>query len=655
MTIDAAELETMLLGRWGDLRLKSRALMSDPAFVRDPSLDGEAHRQRVFEQLGLLVERGDVGRPFPAVFGGHDDPGGNVAAFTEMFLADPSLQIKAGVQWGLFGSAVLHLGTDVHHQRWLPGIISLEIPGCFAMTETGHGSDVAALQTIATYLPETDEFDIHTPSRAAWKDYIGNAAVHGTAAVVFAQLVVGGESHGVHAFYVPLRNDAGDFLPGVGGEDDGLKGGLRGIDNGRLHFTHVRVPRDHLLDRYGAVDETGRYSSPIASKGRRFFTMVGTLVQGRVSLDGASVVASKAALAIAVRYASRRRQFDDGTGRGETHLLDYQLHQRRLVPRIAETYAMAFAHERVLELFHAVFSGDNDTDESRQELEALAAGNKAFSTWAALDTLQESREACGGSGFLAENRLTLLRHDLDIYATFEGDNHVLLQLVGKRLLDHFARSLRTPAAVIRVVAGQAARSLGLAKRGTVVGEDAQRRLLDGRARIMVEQLGWRLRGVRSLPAETAAAAIGAEQNELVEAARARAEYLEWDALAAAVPGVRDATTRAVLADLRDLFGLRLIERKLGWYLAEGLLTRGGARRVAETIDDVLLPRLRPHLEELVDAFGYSPEHLRAPIGGAAGAEAYGAGRTVPPRAPVPSYPPKEHVPAPVSPVAAPVD
>jgi acyl-CoA oxidase len=80
-----------------------------------------------------------------------DDHGGNIAGFEELVTADPSLQIKAGVQWGLFGSAVMHLGTAEHHQKWLPGIMNLDIPGCFAMTETGHGSDVASIATTATY------------------------------------------------------------------------------------------------------------------------------------------------------------------------------------------------------------------------------------------------------------------------------------------------------------------------------------------------------------------------------------------------------------------------------------------------------------------------------------------------------------------------
>src|SRR5690606_30817684 len=107
--------------------------------------------------------------------------------------------------------------------------------GAFAMTETGHGSDVASIGTTATYDEAEEEFVIDTPFRGAWKDYLGNAALHGKHAVVFAKLITQGVDHGVHAFYVPLRDDSGAFLPGIGGEDDGYKGGLNGIDNGRLH------------------------------------------------------------------------------------------------------------------------------------------------------------------------------------------------------------------------------------------------------------------------------------------------------------------------------------------------------------------------------------------------------------------------------------
>jgi acyl-CoA oxidase len=429
--IDTQAVGDALLGKWKSERLESRRLAEDPRLHTIHGQPMSEHRERALGQLGILVEEGAIQRAYPSDLGGSDNHGGNIAAFQELVLADPSLQIKSGVQWGLFGAAILHLGTRKHHEKWLPDVMSLELPGAFAMTEIGHGSDVASIGTTATYDPDTEEFEIHTPFTGAWKEFLGNAALHGRAAVVFAQLITRGVNHGVHAFFVPIRTPDGEMLPGVGSEDDGVKGGLNGIDNGRLHFTHVRIPRENLLNRYGDVAADGTYSSAIESPGRRFFTMIGTLVQGRVSLDGSAVRAMEAALTIAIRYGSERRQFPGASGR-ETVLLDYGQHQRRLLPRLAQTYAMAFADERLLTIFDEVFSGAGDTEENREDLETLAAALKPLSTWAALDTLQEAREACGGAGFMAKNRLVGLRADLDIYVTFEGDNNVLLQRSSSR-------------------------------------------------------------------------------------------------------------------------------------------------------------------------------------------------------------------------------
>jgi acyl-CoA oxidase len=632
LSVDVAALGEQLLGRWAEIRRASRRVCEKPDMWKIEGQPMAEHRERVFRQLRTLAETGVVHLAFPARVGGGADPGGNIAAFEQLVLADPSLQIKSGVQWGLFGAAVMHLGTDAHHQAWLPGIMSLEIPGVFAMTETGHGSDVASIATTATYDEETDEFVIHTPHRAAWKDYLGNAAVHGKAAVVFAQLIVRGENHGVHALYVPLRDDSG-FLPGIGGEDDGYKGGLNGIDNGRLHFTHVRVPRTHLLDRYGSVDEHGTYTSPIESRGRRFFTILGTLVQGRVSLVGASVVASQLAMTIAVRYGLERRQFPIPGSSEDTVVMDYQTHQRRLLPRLATAYAMTFAQDVLLDLFDQVFSGRTDTEEQRQDLETLAAALKPYATWSALDILQGAREACGGQGFLAENRLATLRADLDVYATFEGDNTVLLQLVAKRLLGDYAKQFR--GADMGVMAGYIADQVGeaavnrsglrrLAQNVVDFGSTArsigyvrttasQRQLLTDRVETMVQVLAEALKPAAKMEPQAAAALMNAHQSELIEAAWAHSELVVWEAFSEALRTYEDGPTKQILRWLRDLHGFVLIEKHRDWYLMNGRLSVHRAEAITEYINNRLLPRLRPHVGSLVEAFGLSDALVRAPI------------------------------------------
>ncbi|MFT4230518.1 MAG: acyl-CoA dehydrogenase [Microbacterium sp.] len=635
--IDVAVVNALLLGTWAPTRREVRELIKDPAFHKVEGMPLADHRERVLGQLHLLVAAGGSRRGFPKEYGGLGDNGANVAGFQELVLADPSLQIKSGVQWGLFGSAVHQLGTKKHWDAWLPGIIDLSIPGAFAMTETGHGSDVAAIGTTATYDPVTEEFVIHTPFRGAFKDYLGNAALHASAATVFAQLVAGGVNYGVHCFYVPIRDADGAFLPGVGGEDDGVKGGLNGIDNGRLHFDHVRVPRFNLLDRYGHVAADGTYTSAISSPGRRFFTMLGALVQGRVSLDGAATTGAALAECIAVTYANQRRQFDSGAGSDEVVLLDYATHQRRLLPRVAQTYAQFFAHDELLRKFDGVFSGRTDAPEEREDLETLAAALKPLSTWNALDAIQECREACGGAGFLAENRLVGLHHDLDVYVTFEGDNTVLLQLVGKRLLSDYAKQFTgaDAAALARFAARQTAGKVfhgaGLRRLGQTVADfgstarsvelglraEQQHELLAGRVQQLVADVAAGLRPAAKLAPAQAAALFNEHQVALVQAARAHGELLQWEALSDGVAAVDDAGTRQVLGWLRDLFGLWLIEKHLSWHLVNDRLSAQRAASVSRYIDR-LCARLRPHAQDLVDAFGLAPEHVRAPI--ASGAE-----------------------------------
>ncbi len=533
---------------------------------------------------------------------------------------DLSLFVKAGVQWGLFGGAVSLLGTE-RHDALLPQIISGEVLGCFAMTETGHGSDVQSLLTTATFDPETDEIVVHSPDPAARKDYIGNAADDGHQAVVFAQLVVGGASQGVHAVLVPIRTDDGSASAGVTISDCGDKLGLQGVDNGRLLFDQVRVPRTNLLGRYGDIDDDGVYSSPIENPTARFFTMLGTLVRGRISVAGGAGAAARSALTLATRYAAERTQFPvPGTG-VEAALLDYRTHQRRLLPRIAAAYGLLFAENELVSSLDDVLAGRVTGEQEQRQLETRAAGIKVLTTRHATDTIQECREACGGAGYMWANRFAWLKADTDIFTTFEGDNTVLLQLVAKSLLGEYQDTFGDldEAGIVafgaRIAAGTvlertAMRSLmqrlidaapGREEDVTFAIRGTQLRLLRDREEHLIETLAQRLRRANE-PDADAFAIFNNCQDHLVDAAEAHVERLVVEAFAAAVEECPDPEARAVLARVCDLHALHTIEVHKAWYLEHDRLSPARTKALTAYINEIC-QELRPQATMLVDAFG----------------------------------------------------
>jgi acyl-CoA oxidase len=638
--MSATGLRNYLDGPYKAARDVVRDGLADHADLLDAGLrlSRDEYRDEVLAMLQQITADGHPGRGFPKEYGGQGDLGGFIAGFETLAFGDLSLMVKAGVQFGLFAGAILHLGTTRHHEEYLADAINGRLLGCFAMTETGHGSNVQALGTTATYDPATEEFVIHTPHPAARKDYIGNAARHGRMAAVFAQLVVGGESHGVHCLLVPIRSADGDPLPGVTLTDCGPKLGLNGVDNGRIVFDQVRVPRTALLDRYAQVDAEGTYTSEIENPDRRFFTMLGTLVQGRVSVGGAAINASKVALTIAIRYAGRRRQFGAPGSADEALLLDYRMHQRRLLPLLARTYALHFAQAELVEEFVRLFGGEGRTEDDehdRRALEAQAAGTKALGTWHATETIQLCREACGGAGYLAENRLAALKADTDVFTTFEGDNTVLLQLVAKGLLTNYRESFGKldPLGTARFIAAQAVeiavektalRTLAERLRDAVPNRndpaDPDAGLRDdayhcGMLRYREEHM---LAGVaRRLKAGIDAGTEPFEvfnrcQDHVIAAGRAHVDRVVAEAFLAGVQAAPDGEVRERLKELYDLHALATIESERAWYIEHGRLSGPRSKAITALVNE-LCAQVRPYAEDLVDAFGVPGAAVDVPM------------------------------------------
>ena len=384
-------------------------------------------RRRVFEWLGILAARGLGSVAFPEEYGGRGDVAGSITSSRRWPSSTCAYSSSSACSSG--SSAERPLSRHPASPRALPARRHrLELPGCFAMTETGHGSNVGASRRRRRTTREAGVRHPHADATRR-KDWIGNAARTGDGDGVRAA-DVSGEEHGVHAFLVPIRDERGNV--DARRADRGLRPevGLNGVDNGRIWFDNVRIPRENLLDRFGAVAKDGSYSSPIESPA------------------GASSPCS-ARWSRADQRRRRRRQRGQngahhrdplrataaassappGSPRSSGPRLPRQ--QRRLLPALATTYALDFAQRSSSRSSHECQAPSDPDERDAREVETLAAGLKASPPGTPSRTSRSCREACGGRATSRANRFGELKADTDVFTTFEGDNTVLLQLVAK--------------------------------------------------------------------------------------------------------------------------------------------------------------------------------------------------------------------------------
>jgi len=387
------------------------------------------------------------------------------------------------------------------------------------------------------------------------------------------------------------------------------------VDNGRIWFDNVRVPRENLLDKYGEIDNLGNYSSTIKNPSRRFFTMLGALVLGRISVGKAGINCSKSALTIAIKYGLKRRQFSQNENTPETILMDYPTHQKRLLPRLAKTYAYDFAIQDLMEKYV------NATEEEVRKIETQAAGLKSLATWHATDTIQECREACGGKGYLRENRFADIKADADIFTTFEGDNTVLMQLVAKGLLTEFKQTFHDDGykAVISYLFTRMKNVVDenrpISKRNTdsshLLSEDFHRHAFRYRYKKNLIALSRRMQKFIKRRMDPFQAFLRTQEH-LIELGHAYIEHITLKSFYKKVNEQEDPEIKNVLSKVCQLYALSTIEKNRGWFLENDYI-EGGKTKAIRRVVTKLCQELRPDALGLVDAFGIPDALLKAPI------------------------------------------
>lgn len=612
-SFNVQRMTDLLDGSQGPIINKIKQIISSPEFKLEISSDMAVHREQVLEWSKALTKEGLGSYAYPRAYEGKDDIEGYFSIMETLSYHDLSLVIKFGVQFGLWGMSVMSLGTEKHHKKYLKDIGSLELPGGFAMTETHHGSNVKGLETTATYNHNNRTFSIHTPTKYARKEYIGNAAVHGEKVTVFAKLIIDGKDYGVNAFVVSIRDKDKNVMPGVTIEDCGHKMGLNGVDNGIIYFDNVVIPYEDMLDRFASVNENGEFESPIPSDNRRFFTMLGTLVGGRIGIPRSALAAAKTGLAIAIKYGDKRRQFGPEGG-NEVPVLNYRIHQQRLMPYLANAYAFHFGLQYLTKRFI------ERTEDEMQEIEALAAGMKSYSTWNTRDTLQECREACGGKGYISENRIDDLKNDTEIYTTFEGDNTVLMQLVAKNRLGEYRKQFgeMNVSTIFNYVLDQAKTSI-TEKNPFATRNTDEQHLKDMQFHLHAFQ--YREKELTSTAARRFKKLIddglapfdaaNVMHPHMLQIAFAYLDCVLLEQFQLQMEKVNDPALLEVLTRLYNLFALNKIQENKAWYLEQGYMETSKTKAIRKLANQ-LCWEIRQDAVPLVNAFNI-PESCLAPI------------------------------------------
>ncbi|MEU4800408.1 acyl-CoA dehydrogenase [Streptomyces sp. NPDC023327] len=573
--LDSARLSGALFAEGVDVHEIWRKAISADLFRHRADAGTEERWQLSYERLRALND--ELLRPEALV----QDPRALAALHEWTAVVDGATATVAGIHYNLFLGSLLD--DRLSPPRDLSAFTGLARTGTFLCTERAHGNDAAALETWARYDRQREEFVLHTPNEGAQK-YMPNTSGAGgpKSAVVAARLLADGKDRGVFLFLVPLSDDHGT-LPGITVTALPERVGSP-VDHCTTSFDQVRLPRSALLQgEHGRLLADGSFTSTVGSARKRFLHAIARVTVGKLCMSASAVGGSRAALAIAVRYAHTRHISGPVTGR-RVPLAAHRSHHSRLLERVATAYAMTFLHRTVTARWITHEPGE------QADSERLVALAKGWITWQAREIMIESRERCGARALFPVNGLAEYSANADGAITAEGDNLAIWCKAAAEMIFGHTLAPRPP----KATGHESLEDPDFLRRGLTTAERH-----------------WHTSARHDLRRGEPGDALARWNNASAAALSLADAYTVGqaaDAFAAALTRTTDPHARAALNDLYVLFLLNQVQTHSGLLLAEGALSAEQVRALPRT-RHALTARLAPCLPALTEAFSVPEEHL----------------------------------------------
>ncbi len=344
----------------------------------------EADGEFPADLVPVLGELGLLGLPYPARYGGGDQPHEVVLqVLEELARAWPTVALTVSVHT-LSAFPIARYGTEEQRARWLPGMLAGEHLGAYCLSESTSGSDAAALRTTAEATPAGYRVD----GAKAW-------ITHAGVADRYLLMVRTGEagSRGISCLVAEAPAEGLAFGPRE------HKMGFHASPTAALMLDGLQVPADHLLGR----------------EGDGFSIAMAALDTGRLGIAAVAVGLAQAALDVAVDYANERQQFGQSIigFQGVSFLL------ADMATKVAAARALLLevARRRTLGM----------------EVTASAAMAKLFATDTAMAVATDAVQVLGGNGYTADYAVERCFREAKVLQIVEGTNQIQRMVIGRRL------------------------------------------------------------------------------------------------------------------------------------------------------------------------------------------------------------------------------